>query len=370
MMIGRPIKTNSLPFRALLVTGLIGWFGSASLLAQKQDVTREFDFANALVDAGFKDYAKRVVDSIKATGAEKEELKSLFDAKLKMRSADFAGAQEILDAAKTDTVPVMKMRLQLANAYYTSKNDVEKASEIYNSVFDKYAGDKLNDESEEVKKFFMDSAYIYSSLMKKADRHQEALKAINLVIKAEPEDEVVMRSLLLDKANLLIDVAQNQKDEKKKKEFLNKSRKTCDVLFGGGIDLFFGKAISTLVRIELIEGNRDVALGHIKEYTPILIEIENILVKEKLPLSLSPLADLRYTRGNIYLDMLKEGLKEKDKEKVVRGIKNGYSEFLNVFNTYGKSEWGPKAAAKAWKYRISAKKSASNSAVTAARCCR
>lgn len=315
----------------------------------QSDVGREFDFANDLVDYGFYDLGKKVMDKLAAENArEGKPLLELFAAKRLMSTGKFDESEKILKAADQGNVSTLKMRLQLAIAYYSDRK-YEPFEGIFDDVLGRFQKIDLSTTSEDEKKFFMDAAYIYYNLMDKRGDLPKALKGVNMIIKTEPDDEILGK-LQLDRANIQVSLVEKVKeggDKKKLAEAEKKARGYLDDVFGRGLDLWFGKGISTLVRLELILGNLDAAFGHVRTYKPDLIAIENMLVDQKAPIGLSPLADLGYVEGEIYFDLFKKGFKEKDKQKLVTGLTKSYNSYLNVFRNYENSDWGPKAALKA-----------------------
>jgi len=300
--------------------------------------SEEFDFANRLIDLGFKDYAKRVIDGL--SGRDKG-LSTLFEGRLLMGSGKFDEAEKKFKEAK-DGEPKYKMLMRLADTHY-SQGRGEKTGELYSYVFDRY---KDVPTETAAKEFYLESAYKYFKLMQMADNTELAIKALERVTSATT-NEFILRQTSVDLANLKVDLAETTKDKKKKAAQLKDARKICDKVFLIP-DKFFGDAISVLVRIELIDDNYDRALDLIKDYTPMCHDIEKAMLEQGgvAAMAFSPIAPLRLQKGNIYMMLVEQGIKEKDGRKVQQNLGRAFQEYVNTFYKYKDSEAGVEAALK------------------------
>jgi len=300
--------------------------------------SEEFDFANRLIDLGFKDYAKRVIDGL--PGAD-SGLTTLFDGRLLMGSGKFDEAEVKFKEAKDDESKY-KMLMRLADVHF-GQGRIKKSSELYEYVFERY---KKVPTDEVGKEFYLNSAYKYFKLMQMADNTEKAIDALERVTSATT-DEGILRQTSVDLANLKVDLAEVTKDKKKKAALLKDARRICDQVFLIP-DKSFGDAISVLVRIELIDDNYDRALDLIRDYTPMCHDIEKVMLEHggRSALASSPIAPLRLQKGNIYMMLVEEGIKEKDGKKVQQNLGRAFQEYVNTFYKYKDSEAGVAAAIK------------------------
>lgn len=304
---------------------------------KRRTAAEELDFANALVDMGFKDYADKVVQAIGDKG--EKELVELYECNVLVRKGEFKEAEEILKASKAG-LPAYKQLTRLALAYY-GRGDLKKSGELYDYVFTRY---KEPPDDERERQFYLDAAYIYSTIMERAGDDPNSLKALDRVIAANT-NEVVGRQLLTKKATLHLNIADRQKRKDNTagmEKNVAAAKEITKDLFKVP-DMFFAEGVSVLVRSERLNGRNDRALELINDYTDMVVDIEDIMVQSGNPISMSPMPALRYQKGDIYMEMSKAA---KNRKEAAQFLEKGYEEYLNTFAKYKGNEWSDKSAVK------------------------
>ena len=320
-----------------LILALAAWPQGA--WAQQAD--SEFTFASALVEWGFPDLANKVMDTLVQKDPTQAGRASIVKAEGFIAARKFPEAEAIVKAMPANDPKADAIQLALAKGYFRF-GQLDKAKELFGAFFQKYQQPPADPD---LLKFFRDSAYTYSQMLKSAGDLKGASDAMGKILLTNPDKEIA-RTIRSDQAQLLIDMA--RKDPGNQNQYLDEALKVCKEIQWGGMDVSFGQSIVTMAIIEMTRGNVDRARNLItKEYKDILDNID-AQMKEQDTAGLSPKAGSRFMMGEIY---------EKDAEKLagdpgrrdeyIKALGAALGEFYNVFVVYGDSDWGPRAGVKA-----------------------
>lgn len=333
----KKIKRKFRPVFVLLLTLTIPLSSSHAAVSDAA-ADREFEFANELLALGLKDYAQKVIDRVTAQRPELKNRAKIVQAELLIKNGKLDEAAELAKAMPATDSARQAIMLKLANYFY-HYGEPDKAKGIFEEVFKAFDGIPKDASS---KQAFVEASYTQASMAKKIGDNVLALKAFNRILSAKPGD-AIERKIQVDVGNLNIDLAKAEKDAKKRAAYLAAARKAGDVVTFGAFDLAFGQAISIYANIEVIKGDSEAAFDVIKTYYPDLKSIDAYLIQEGLGLSESPLASLRYTKGDLYMAQAKKLTAASDADAAIKACGKAIGEYYNVFLKYGESPWGAKA---------------------------
>lgn len=307
-----------------------------------QAVDQEFTFATSLVEWGFPDLANKVMDAVVRLHPDQAGRAKIVKAESFIAARKFPEAEALAKELPANDPKADAIQLAIARGYFRF-GQLDKAREIYNAFFQKY---QTTPTDPDLLKFFRDSAYTYSQMLKSAGDLKGAADALGKVLLTHPDKEVA-RTIMADRADLLIAMARKS-PESERNGYLDEALKLCKEIQWGGTDAAFGQSIVTMAVIEMTRGNTEKAKSLInKEYKDILTAIDEQLKEMGTP-GQSPVAGSRFLMGEIYLKQA-DALAGDDarKDERIKALAAALGEFYNVFVKYGDSDWGPEAGVKA-----------------------
>jgi TolA-binding protein len=310
--------------------------------AGAQQADREFIFANALVEWGFPDLANKVMDAVVRLDPTQAGRANIVKAEGFIAARKFPEAEALVKQMAANDPKADAIQLALAKGYFRF-GQLDKARELFGAFFQKYQQPPAD---ADLLKFFRDSAYTYSQMLKSAGDLKGASDALGKILLTNPDNETA-RTIKADRANLLIEMARKVSDGERN-PLLDEALKLCKEIQWGGMDVAFGQSIVTMATIEMSRGNRERARILInKEYKDILDSIDTQL-KEHDQAGQSPKAGSRFLMGEI-LEKDAEGMAADAgrKEEYIKTLAASLTEFYNVFVQYGDSDWGPQAGVRA-----------------------
>lgn len=314
--------------------------GPAAGMAQNAD--REFTFASALVEWGFPDLANKVMDALVRVDPTQSGRANIVKAEGFIAARKFPEAEALVKQMPANDPKADAIQLALAKGYFRF-GQLDKARELFGSFFQKYQNPPADPD---LLKFFRDSAYTYSQMLKSAGDLKGASDAMGKILLTNPDTEIA-RTIKADQAQLLIEMARKS-DEGARNQYLDEALKLCKEIQWGGMDVAFGQSIVTMATIEMTRGNRERARILInKEYKDILDAIDTQL-KEHDQAGQSPKAGSRFLMGEI-LEKDAEGMSADSgrKDEYIKTLAAALTEFYNVFVQYGDSDFGPPAGVRA-----------------------
>ena len=312
------------------------------LSADLPDPDQEFAFASGLIEIGFPDLARKVVDRVILLYPDQKDRAGLIQTELLIHQRKFNEAERLLSSMDATTPKAQAVSLALAKGYYNA-GDVDKASKIYETFFDHYTG--RIPEDPDVKRFYQEAAYQFGQMLEQDGDFDGAAEAYARVLTVVT-DKSAQRRLQADQAHLYVELAKEVRG-KKKEAYLKKAQKLCEDIQRGGLDIWFGQSVITSANIELASGNRDTAERTLRTNLDILKSIDKTLKKQGYTLSVSPMSGARYLLGTIYEDQANALAEEGQTDEAIALFGKALSQYYNVFAKYGDSDWGPKAGMKA-----------------------
>lgn len=326
-------------------------------------VAAELGYAEWLSSQRFMELAQIVLDRLpKSTGGGWRRTILELQVPAAMGKFDQIIAR-IKSEPNQDSQDVWAMKLFLGDVYYMwGKYAQSQAS------FDEFFRRYPDAPPEDLKQFYVETAYKYAQMLIMMDKKKEAVDAYSRLVKQIPpktkdEDEkAIRRRMLCEMGDLMLKIVDG--DPSQKGTYLPTVKKICDEVLWVQ-DLWFGKAIVLLAHYKFIEGDMAGAQKLVEQYRTQLDQIDEWLRKDeeqsKDPVTrLSPMAECRYLLGVIMQKEAEKLLAEDPKKNreaildLLAGKKMGGSErsagalmnFAIVFYDYSSSSWAPDAGAR------------------------
>lgn len=305
------------------------------------DVDREFEFASGLVDIGFPDFANRVVNDILRKHPDQQDRATRVQGEILAAQRRFADAEELLKTMPAEHPQRHALKLRIANGYFRA-NQVDDARRLYEAFFDKFQ-DRVP-EDPDLLRFYQDAAYRYGQMMERTGRRATAAQAYQRLLNAGVDDASAERRLQMDLARLYLQLGREASGAQRE-EYFGKAFTLAEEVQWGGYDLWFGQSIGIMAHVELARGREREARELLQRYMTDLNRIDEILRKQNIPASVSPVASARFLLGELF-EKEARALKARNapEEEVLPVIQRALTEYFNVFGRYGTSEWGGEAA--------------------------
>ncbi len=312
--------------------------------AQEQDL----EFADALIELGFPDYAEKLVKQLVQQDTGLPDRIKLIRVKILVASRKFVEAEALIKTMPAKDLQTQACWMAIANGYL-QVNDLEKAALIYTDFIDRNAvagTDSANTNNTLV----LEAAYRAAQIMEKTGDLGGAIKAYGRLLQLSAKEEVgLISKLQCAQANLYL-VQARAASGAEQALALEAADKLCRTVIWRGVDLYFCQAVIMTAQIDLIRGNPAAARKKLIDNKAIFQQIDEYLRaqkdKDKLPLSLSPMAGGLFFLGKI--DQAHgESLLVQNKDKGIEILLLAFKELNAVVAGYGESEWAPEAAARA-----------------------
>ncbi len=310
----------------------------------------EFTFASELVNIGFPDFAKKVIDNLVAAHPDQKARADLIQAKIYAASGKFDQALEILNTAPAQDPKVQAIRLYLGNAYYANRQ-IDKAKQVYEAFFSQYGGTPPQDP--DLLKTYQESAYTFAFMLKEAGDYKGAADNYRRTLQANlpVEQAGTVRSAMAD---CLVKAAEKASGGDRD-ALLKEADDLCKQTQWRGIeDPQFTESLCTSARIYLLRGDKKGAQNILISNLDLLKGLDE-QYKEMKQLKLSPMAKVRFTLGELYQQEADEKKAANDAEGAIALYGKAVTEFANVFSKYGDSEYGPMAGKHVEEIRVSLK---------------
>ncbi len=292
----------------------------------------ELKFATGLVAAGFPDFAEQIVERVLDKYPDAIPRAATVRIDILTAQGRFEEAREIIGNMPADATETLSMQLALGDAFY-ARNRINEAREIYESFFARFP----EGPPPALSVLYRESAYRFAQMMMNTGHEEEALKAFGYILLTDPEREV-KRRVQTEMAELAVILGERASGDERD-EYFDHARRLCREIQWGGQDLWFGKTVVILSHIEVIKGNTERARAIIREYMPMLRQIDQALRDENAPLRFSPMAECRYQLGMLHLQDA-EALVAGDKpEEAVQQYGAALRHLHNVFIQYPGSAW-------------------------------
>jgi TolA-binding protein len=322
--------------------------GLAASFAQTQTETdREFEFARRLIDAGFPDYAERLIDEMVRTDASLRPRAQVTRVDILGARGRFEEAEKMLADLPADDPKAQASRLVLAKRYYAARNQ-ERAQALFRQFFTSF-GDKPPTDPD-LRREYQDASYQYGQMMENFGSYAEAAQAYLRILKTDIENDIARR-IRSETASLLVRAARTADSVAKRDDYLKKAYTLCEQIQWdpkGSPDLWFVNSIVTQAMIEYARGNPKAAERMVRQNLDLISGVDELLREMDYPLALSPVAPARFILGDTS-EKEGEALLAKDKTKAVKLLAAALQQYVNVYAKYGASDWGPEAGDRAEK---------------------
>jgi TolA-binding protein len=311
--------------------------------AAADEVDQEFTFASGLIDLGFSDLAKRVVDEVLRLHPEEQDRATRIQGEILIAQRKFPEAEALLQQMPADNPQRHALQLRIANGYFRI-GETEQAQRLYDAFFGLYR-DRIPTDPD-LLRFYQDAAYQYGQMQERLGNRRAAAEAYERLIKAGMDDDGAKRRLQMDLARLFLQLGRESSGSEQS-DFLNRAYSLCEDVQWGGYDLWFGQSIGLMANIELARGNPEAARSLLQGYMEDLTAIDQLLREQNVPAALSPVASARFLLGELYERQVNELRSQNAPERdILQAIQKALTEFYNVFGKYGTSEWGAEAGSR------------------------
>ena len=317
----------------------------------KRAMDDEAAFIGGLIDISMPDLAAPVIERAKKAYPLMAAQLAVLEQKGELRLGHFDKVQAIVDKMKKGSPEYWGLKVEMANAYYSRRN-MEKCSALYNEFFQ-----AVPKPTPELMSFYQTAAYSWIQILKGSKKFEEAAKIYDSMLLLQMEDNVWCM-FAMENVELLLSLAGEEKDAKKKESYVKRANKLADkLLWKQDLIIVFGRAVAMKAHCEMLRGKVDRAQELVNEFMPQLSDIHTQL-KELDPegkeglLRLSPMPQCRYLLAKLLWDDVQKEIEaaKPDENKIkdalfgarAGGSRNGmgaYNHALNVFIKYPESTW-------------------------------
>lgn len=316
----------------------------------------EIRYVEALIDAGYPDFAEPIIAATKKRWPESEARFFALEIRGLLSLGKFEAAEKRI-AALPDRkgAKYWAARLEVAMNYFV-RNQKEECAKIYDEFFATF-----KNPTKDMRKFYMDASYTFGQMLKSDKNYARAVQIYEGLLRQIKDKDTDWCNLVCEVTEMYLKIASEEKNAKKKAESLNAAEKLADqLLWREDEPIFFGRALSMKAHIEQMRGNVDRAEEIIEEYKPQLQDLHDQIVandpdgKHGL-LNLSPLPECLYLQAQILWEEVQAEMKKpkrnddrikdmlfgpKDKRTSKRdGRKGAFQMAINVFINYESSAW-------------------------------
>ncbi|MDA3926370.1 MAG: hypothetical protein PF904_16900 [Kiritimatiellae bacterium] len=316
----------------------------------------ELKYIEMLQQMRMPDIAEEVIEEVKKKYPEAAAKIKVLEFQGLLWTAQFEEVRKVIDAMPDKNgAEYWALNLAMADAYYAYQMYAD-ADKLYMAFFKKFAKP-----SKELSSFYRDSAYKYAQMLLYLGKDAEALVAYKRLfnVKLEQDRE---RNVYADMAELMLKLAPEIKDKKKKAAMLKEAEGIVDKLLWKQ-DVWFGKAIVMKAHILMLRNDVKGAQDLVENYMPQLKIIHDSLLEDDPDgsrgwLRMSPMPQCRYLLAVLLLDAAKDEMKKPTPdEEAIKGyflgerdpktkkrLGNGaFNHFINVFIRFPESQWASQA---------------------------
>ena len=343
-------------------------FCASPLLAEDEaeaSATTELDgeiaYVEALVDAGYPDFAAPVIEATKKRWPESEARFFAIEIRGLLALGKFADAEKkIASLPDRRSTKFWAARLEVANNYY-ARGQMDECVKIYDEFFKVFPKPP-----KDIFKFYMDACFTYGQLLIKDKRLERAAQIYESVLPNLKDEKWC--DLAVETAEIYLRLADEAAGDVKKRgsrdKYLASATKLADkMLWFIDLPLIFGRAVSMKAHIEQIKGDVEKAAALIDEYMPRLQDIHNQIVQVDPEgrfglLRTSPLPECRYLQAKMRWDEAQKLAKQpkrddarikdlmfgpRGKDGKRQGSKGAFNIAVSIFLNYETSAWAPAA---------------------------
>ena len=267
---------------------------AAAAKADEAAMKEEVDYINALVNANMPDIATLVIDAAKKKWPALGPRLKVSEMQGELRMGRFEKVQKEIEALKEKKGPeYWALKLAMADAYY-ARDKIKECRQLYNEFFN-----AIKEPGPELKTFYVESGYKWAQMLLNDKKPGEAVRIYGVILKQDIGEDA-WAAIATDCCELLLKLAQQEKDAKKKEESLKKAETYVDkLLWKSDMGVVFGRAVALKAHIEMLRGKVEQAQFLVNDYMPQLQEIHETLKQQdpngsKGYLRMSPVPQCRY----------------------------------------------------------------------------
>lgn len=281
------------------VAALLAVLGSvrapAAVQLGRDDLDREFKFAAELIELELPDYAQFVADRVLEQHPDQKDRANVVRAEALVEQRQFEAARALLADMPADGPQTQAIKLLLADGYY-QVGKLDACSALYREYFDRFADSLPTDP--DLLRVYRTAAHKFGQMLARKDESAEAARIYSLLIQVV-EGTDMRRQVLLEQTELLLKAAAGL-DAKERRKTLEQADANCAEILWGGMDLWFGRALTALAQITALRGNRNDAVSLLRTNLDMLKKLDVLLEDSGIPLSESPFAGGRMLLGSLY----------------------------------------------------------------------
>ena len=351
---------------AALTVGLLAPFAplqaadAAAVKADEEAMKEELAYINALVGANLPDIATIVIEPAKKKWPALGPRLKVSEMQGELRMGRFDKVQKEIDALKDKKGPeYWALKLAMADAYY-ARDKIKECRQLYTEFFG-----AVKEPGPELKSFYVESGYKWAQMLLLDKKPVEAARIYGVILKQDIGEDA-WAAIATDCCELLLKLAQQEKDAKKKEAFLKQAEGYVDkLLWKSDMGVVFGRAVAMKAHIEMLRGKVEQAQFLVNDYMPQLMEIHETLQRQdpdgkKGYLRMSPVPQCRYLLAKMLWEQAKDELAKpkfdrgrvndlllgtKDAKSGKRSGLGAINHSVTVYINYPMSSWAMQAGA-------------------------
>jgi TolA-binding protein len=287
----------------LILSAMVLFFSSPAFSQGTNDnpyLDREFEFASGLIrQLSMPDLAEKVMDQVELAHPEVKDRATVIRAEALIARRRFKQAEALVVGMPKDNPKAQAIMLALADGYF-QVGEQDKTRGLYVEFFNRYTNAAPTDP--DLKRFYKDSAYKFGQMLSMGNDPLGAArmydKMIPLMGDAERDQ---IRQVKMEQAELLLRGARSYTNGTERAALLKKARSNCDEVVWGGMDLWFGRAVTAMAQADLLEGYDERAAQLLEKNMRILKKADEKLAETGM-IAESPFAGARSLLGTIFKD--------------------------------------------------------------------
>ncbi len=262
-------------------------------------IEREFEFARGLIRMDMPSLAENVMERLVMRRPETEARADVIRAEAMIHRRRLSAAEEILRNLPEDSPSAQAILLALADAYFNI-GERTKTREIYSEFFAQYDGEPPTDP--DVIRNLRLSAHKYVQMLIYDRDYKNAVDVYDLLLSVT-EERAQQRQVLLEQAEIALQAVEDAGLEASEREALfNKAEHNFTEVLWGGMDLWFGRALTAYAQLKAARGDRREARRMLQSNIRLMRDMDEQLEKLDIPVAESPMAGARSLLGWLYLE--------------------------------------------------------------------
>ena len=262
----------------------------------RTDIEQEFTYARGLLDLGLPTYAVMVAERIAAQYPELEDRANVVRAEALIGARRMEDAESLLRSMPPTSPKTHAVQLALADAYYQLGKS-ERTRELYQDFFKRHA-DKVPDDPD-LLRVYRQAAHKFAQMLQQMGVLRNAAEIYELLIEAL-DDAEMKRQIQLEQAEVLLRATRAAPDAADVPVLLARAETNCNAVIWGGMDLWFGRAVTCLAELQVQRGSPDEAMRTLSGNLKMLKKLDEALEAADIPLSESPFAGARSLLGQLH----------------------------------------------------------------------